>query len=88
MIRHDERKSLVQMSPASQVPERIADPQQRLGCEGAEGDDDRRPHQLHLSKQERRAGFDLFRKRVPIARRPALENVADEDLGPREAHAE
>jgi hypothetical protein len=63
----------------SRDPERLAGEQLRR--EVPERGDQLRPDQLDLSEQMSLAGLDLVGGRVAVARRPALQDVGDVDLG-------
>src|SRR3989442_5433540 len=54
------------------------------GGEVAEGDDDPGPDEAQLCLEERPAGLDLVWHGVAVARRPALDDVADGALAPVE----
>src|SRR4051794_23442387 len=57
---------------------------QELGREVAERADDARLHEVELRPQVLLAMLDLRGQRVAVARRPALEDVRDEDVGTRQ----
>ena len=60
---------------------------EELGREVAERADQLGPDQRDLREQVRLAGADLGGQRVPVAGRPALEDVGDEDVLAAEADA-
>src|SRR5690606_11993121 len=56
---------------------------QLLRREGADREDRPGRDELELTVKEAGTGLDLVGPGVPVPRRPALEDVADEDLAPR-----
>jgi len=85
MIRDHERAAFVQVCPLPQPAERLGRIQQRTRRELAERDYDGRIYQLELPEKEWRAPLDFLGQRVPIPRRPALQDVADKHAIPAQA---
>ncbi len=56
--------------------------QQGLGRDPPQRNDHQGPDSLDLFLQEGQAGGDLIGLRVPVPRRPALQNIGDVDLSP------
>src|SRR3984893_2643692 len=75
------------MPYAAQFAYRGFDLEQCLYGEGSEADDDARLDYVDLPEQERLARRDFVQLGIAIFRRPALDDVADVDLGPRHSHA-
>ncbi len=85
MVRHDQRVPSVQVRASPQPPNRVSGGKQRLRGERPERHYNLRVDQLDLPEKERRASRDLFRIRIPVTRRSALEHVADVNLVAPEA---
>src|SRR4051812_8616974 len=84
MVGHDQRHPVIAMNLAPQLTDRELGFKQRLRGEGCKGQNDLGPHQLDLAHQIGRAGGHLLRQRIPVARRPVLEDVRDEDIVTRQ----
>src|SRR5205085_600875 len=80
MIGDHERDTVVPMHLPAQLADRELGLEERLRRETAERDDDFWTYELELPHKIGTARGDFFRKRIAIARRPMLEDVADEDV--------
>ncbi len=82
MIRHYERRiqlaEVMHLAPKS--PERQVGAQQVLGRDPPDGQNQLRSHEGDLPHQVREAGGDLLGLRIPVAGRPTLEHIGDEDI--------
>ena len=66
--------------------DRLTAVEQGLRGEGAEGNNHLRCNRLNLAAQKRAAEGNLFRVRIPVAGRTALEHIADVNILPGERH--
>src|SRR5690606_23019197 len=87
MIRHHDRDASPPVDATAQRGDAVGLAHQRLRRERADREQRTRRDQLDLLLEERRAGCDLVRLRIPVPRRAALEHVADVDPLTREARA-
>src|SRR5688572_25506214 len=78
VVGDDQRDAMIAMDGPAKLADRELGVQQRLRGEGAERDDDLRADQLELLDEVRAAGDHFLRQRIAVARRPVLEDVADE----------
>src|SRR3972149_5859642 len=85
MVHRDEVDAVLDPRLAVRLADRIAreEPGQRIA---AQAHDHLRPDELDLALQVLAAGLDLPRQRVAVVGRPALHNVGDEHLLPRQAY--
>src|SRR5882762_5618611 len=86
MIGHDEGHALIAMQAPAQARNARLGVEQRLHGKAPHREDQFRPDELQLAQQMGRALGDLEGLRIAVARRTALEHVADVDvLASREA---
>src|SRR3989441_13088184 len=86
VIGHDERHALIAMQPPAQARDARLGVEQRLHGKAPHREDQFRLDELELAQQVGRALADLEGLRIAVARRAALEHVADVDvLAAREA---
>src|SRR5829696_8176430 len=85
MIGDDQRHAVVSVDAAPQLADRLLGVQQSLGGERPERNDHLGANELELPHQVRAARHHLLGARVSIARRPMLEDIADEDVAPLQA---
>src|ERR1035437_226771 len=84
VVGDDQRHPVIAVYLTAQFTDRLRGLQESLRRERAEGKDHSGLEQLQLAQQVRAAGLDLVRRRIPVAGRAVLEDVADEDVFPRE----
>src|SRR5689334_3309539 len=80
MIRHHERHAVVLMNLTTQLPDGQLCVEKSLCGEGPQRQKNFWSDELDLSHQIRTACGHFFRSRVAIARRPVLQDVADEHV--------
>ena len=80
MIGGDELRAPVGNEPTPHPANRLAFPQKSARGDRAQGTDNSRLHNIKLSKEIGKARGCFVRQRATIRRRPALEDVADEDI--------
>ena len=78
MIGDDERNAVILVDSTTKLSDRSFCVEKSLGSEAAECNDDFRLDQLQLPHEIRAARRDFIGKRIPVARRAVLEDVADE----------
>src|SRR5262245_41887918 len=87
MERRNQLGAAVVENTAAKAGNRVEGSQQRLRAELAERDDHFRPDHVDLLKQKGLAGGNLVRFGIAILRRPALDDVRDVDVLPRNLEA-
>ena len=80
MVRDDERHAAISVHVPPQLTDRQLGVEECLRGKRAEREDHLRLNELDLSNEVRTARDHLFRPRIPVTRRPVLEDVADEDV--------
>src|SRR5690606_21580269 len=88
VVRRDEGDVPVVVHPPPEPSDALLGGGQLLRREGADREDRPGRDELELTVKEAGTGLDLVGPGVPVPRRPALEDVADEDLAPREPDRE
>src|SRR6185437_942939 len=80
VVGDDQRHPVIPVHLSTQFTDRQLGVEECLRGKRAERENDLGLDQLDLSKEIRAARDNLFGPRIPVARRPMLENVADEDV--------
>ena len=83
--RNELRRRAEIVDVATQPRDRRVGLEQRVRGERPERDDDLRADGVDLAREKRLARRDLFRRRIAIARRPALDDVRDVDVARAQA---
>ena len=92
MIRDHQRRAVVGMPSAAQIPHRSSRAKQALNRYRTQRHDHLRLNNVDLFDEIWTAGLHLQRRRRPISKRsgrrvrPAFQDVRDVNVGPREAH--
>jgi hypothetical protein len=77
MVRHDQRRAVVRVHLAPQLPQSFPRAQQRLTGGSAEREDHLRSDELQLAVEIRNAGGDLIGQGLPVLGGPAFDDVGD-----------